>query len=151
MVILKCCLLFVFFIILDEGLLALLIELALLKLPGHNNIISHPEAARQDYSERSGTHLSTLRLGFHPSAFSESFKGLLLWGLACEFVMALEQYIKILQKIAVSWLENITNSVVMNLSKLGDSEGQRNCMLQFMGSQGVGHDLAKWKTTKAVS
>ena len=92
MVILKSCLLFVFFIILDEGLLALLIELALLKLPGHNNIISHPEAARQDYSERSGTHLSNLRLGFHPSAFSESFKGLLLWGLACEFVMALEQY-----------------------------------------------------------
>ena len=40
------------------------------------------------------------------------------------------------------WLDSITDSMDMNLSKLGDSEGQRKKpgMLQSMGSQRVGHN-----------
>ena len=40
------------------------------------------------------------------------------------------------------WLDSITESMDMNLSKLGDSEGQESlALLQSMGSQRVGHDL----------
>ena len=37
------------------------------------------------------------------------------------------------------WLDSTTNPMDMNLSKLGDSEGQS--VLQSMGSQRVKHDL----------
>ena len=40
------------------------------------------------------------------------------------------------------WLDSITESMDMNLSKLGDSEGQESlALLQSMGCQRVGHDL----------
>ena len=39
----------------------------------------------------------------------------------------------------MSWLDDITDSMDMSLSKLRDSEGQKKPgMLQFMGSQRVG-------------
>ena len=40
------------------------------------------------------------------------------------------------------WLDSITESVYMNLSKLWEIVKDRGAMLQSTGSQRVGHDLA---------
>ena len=40
------------------------------------------------------------------------------------------------------WLDSITNSVNMNLSKLQEIVKDREAWLQFMRSQRVGHKLA---------
>jgi len=50
-------------------------------------------------------------------------------------------------------LESITDSMDMNLSKLGDGAGQRSLVCMFMESQRVGQDLGnkqqKNKTSQA--
>ena len=38
-------------------------------------------------------------------------------------------------------LDSLTNSMDMNLSKLGDSRGQESGILQYMGQQRVEHGL----------
>ena len=40
----------------------------------------------------------------------------------------------------MKWLDDITNSMDMNLSKLQEIVKDRDCVLQSMESQRIGHD-----------
>ena len=40
------------------------------------------------------------------------------------------------------WLDAITDSIDMSLSKLGGGEGQKNVVLESTSSQRVAHDFA---------
>ena len=49
------------------------------------------------------------------------------------------------------WLDGITDAMDMNLGKLQEMVRDRSPgMLQFMGSQKVGHDWATEQTTKVI-